>query len=460
MSRIATLRLLALSALLLSSLLASAAFAQTTPTASDQSAVQLLNNAVFMLIVVIVVIALLVIIGGIILVARLRQLDLITRDQRTRLAEIQALYKELQGARKRTESALTMITGKSAELSNTRQELDVSIREALARMTQAVALLPVGENQYRAQDYGGAFATYRRAAELDDNNPLVHYRAGYTSIHVNQLEQAMAHLNRTLDIDADFAPGRAALGYLYRRMGENHEGDERSRANLYDEAERYLNEALMHSRRLLDEDGEAWVATLAGVYRRRRQYDQAIKLYGEASEITPFSSYPYAALALVYADKNDYAQMFKNYERVEWRSRNEISARPTNPWGHANLLLARLALGREDKLVEEEFTLAFLSLPKEGAFILPTLVSSLRRLEWALASAEQPGRAERVSHLLQRISRLTSSKGKEAVQATQVMRRTDSVRAARESDARRATGTQSTSAARTEKSSVDFNDWD
>jgi tetratricopeptide (TPR) repeat protein len=430
-------------------------------TPSDQSAVQLLNNAVFMLIVVIVVIALLVIIGGIILVARLRQLDLITRDQRTRLAEIQALYKELQGARKRTENALTMISGKSAELNNTRQELDVSIREALARMTQAVALLPVGENQYRAQDYGGAFATYRRAAELDDNNPLVHYRAGYTSIHVNQLEQAMAHLNRALDIDADFAPGRAALGYLYRRMGENHEGDERSRTNLYDEAERYLNEALMNSRRLLDEDGEAWMATLAGVYRRRRQYDQAIKLYSEASEITPFSSYPYAALALVYADKNDYAQMFKNYERVEWRSRNEVSARPTNPWGHANLLLARLALGREDRLVEEEFTLAFLSLPKEGTFIMPTLVASLRRLEWALTSAEQPGRAERVSHLIQRINRLTGSKGKQDIQSTYVMRKTtDSLRAVRASDPQRPTDTQSASAARSEKSSDRFDDWD
>jgi tetratricopeptide (TPR) repeat protein len=254
---------------------------------------------------------------------------------------------------------------------------------------------------------------------MDDSNPLVHYRVGYTSIQVNQLERAMRHLNRALDIAPEFPPALAALGYLYRRLAENQEGDEKARAHLLDEAERHLQDGLSRSRYLLDEDGEAWMATLAGVYRRRRQYDQAIKVYMDAAEITPFASYPYASIALVYADKGDYSHMLKNYERVEWRSRNEISARPTNPWGHANLLLARLALGRDEKLVEEEFTLTFLSLPKESAFIVSTLVASLRRLEWALASSGQAGRAERTSQLIQRIERLDPGA---ATRSTQVMR--------------------------------------
>lgn len=395
--------------------------AQDPNTVILEQSVAILNSVQTTMIIVVLIIAVLVLVGGLVTFMRLRQLDRIAREQRTKLAEMHALYRELQGARKRTENALNMLSGKSDELNNTRFEIDATLKDALARMTQAVALLPMGETQYRAQDYGGALETYRRAAEMDEGNPLVHYRAGYTATQVNQLDRAMQHLNRALDIDPEFAPALAALGYLYRRLAEVQESDEKARTHLLNEAERYLREALTQQRRLLDEDGEAWMGTLAGVYRRRRQFDQAIKVYTEATEITPFASYPYASIALVYADKGDHTQMIKNYERVEWRARNEISARPTNPWGHANLLLARLALGRDEKLIEEEFTLTFLSLPKDVAFVMMTLVSSLRRLEWALSSAGHPSRAERVALLMRRIERLEPG----AIQTTQILRSSD-----------------------------------
>ena len=96
-------------------------------------------------------------------------------------------------------------------------------------------------------------------------------------------------------------------------------------------------------------------------------------------------------------------------------------------------MLARLALGRDDKLVEEEFTLTFLSLPKDAAFIVPTLTNALRRLEWALASGGQPGRAERVAHLMQRIERLQLNADR--ITSTQIMRAPN--------EAARATGTLS-----------------
>jgi tetratricopeptide (TPR) repeat protein len=418
-----TKRILVLNALCILLLTAGTAHAQQSAGNDLASALAILNNVQSLMIIVIVVIGLMVLAGGFLAYMQIRQLQRVAREQRSKLAEIQALYRELQGARKRTENALANISGQSAELSNARGQIDATLRDALSRMTQAVALLPIGENQYRSQDYGGALATYLRSAELDDDNPLVQYRAGYTSIQVNQLDRAMQHLNRALDVDPQFAPAQAALGYLYRRLAENPELDEHQRTNLFNEAERYLTDALKVSRRLMDEDGEAWMGSLAGVYRRRRQFDQALKYYSEAAEITPFASYPRVSMALVYADKGEYTQMFKNFERVEWRARNEVSARPTNPWGHANLLLARLALGRDDKLIEEEFTLTFLSLPRDGAFIVPTLAGSVRRLEWALASAGHPGRAERVAHLMQRIERLDSSASRGSTTSTQIMRK-------------------------------------
>ncbi len=386
------------------------------------NALALLNSVQSLMIVVIVVIALLVMAGGFFAYLQIRQLQRVMREQRSKLAEVQALYRELQGARRRTENALANISGQSAELSTARGQIDATVRDALSKMAQSVALLPVGENQYRAQDYSGALATYARAAELDDDNPLVQYRAGYMSIQLNQLNRAMQHLNRALDVDPEFVPAQAALGYLYRRLAEAQELDDRQRDGLYDEAERYLTDALRRSRRLMDEDGEAWMGTLAGVYRRRRQFEQALRFYTEATEITPFASYPYASIALVYADKGEYPQMYKNFERVEWRARHEVASRPTSPWGHANLMLARLALGRDDKLVEEEFTLTFLSMPKDAVFILPTLTNALRRLEWALASSGQPTRAERVAHLMQRIERLGTSRERITSTSTQIMR--------------------------------------
>jgi tetratricopeptide (TPR) repeat protein len=446
-----TRRNLCLIALLLILMSIGVTQAQDAAESDLTGALALLNSVQSLMIVVIVVIALLVMAGGFFAYMQIRRLQTVMREQRSKLAEVQALYRELQGARKRTENALANISGQSAELSHTRGQIDASMRDAVARMTQAVALLPVGEKQYQAQDYVGALSTFLRAVELDDDNPLTHYRAGYTSIQLNQLDRAMQHLNRALDIDPEFAPAQAALGYLYRRLAESQDLDERQRDGLYTEAERYLTDALKASRRLMDEDGEAWMGSLAGVYRRRRQYEQAIRYYMEAAEITPFASYPYASIALVSADKSDYTQMYKNFERVEWRARNETSSRPTNPWGHANLLLARLALGRDDKLIEEEFTLTFLSLPKESAFIVPTLTNSLRRLEWALASSNQPSRAEKVARLMQRIERLGAGTDRITTTSTQIMRApvdnirsTSQVASARNGGAqpKRETGTQ------------------
>jgi tetratricopeptide (TPR) repeat protein len=418
--------------------------AAQAPTETDlTSAVAILNNITTTIIVLLVVIGVLVLLGGLFLFTWLRRLDKNNKDLRQRVGELVAAYRELQNARKRIDGQLSDLhLPRTPEPTiGSTLELETDVRETMGRMAQAVALLPIGAAQYEAQDYLSALATYRQAADLGEDNPLAHYRAGYINIQVNQLDRAMGHLNHALDIDPNFTSARATLGYLYRRMAEGEGLEDHIRANLLDEAERHLSDALSQNRRLTDEDGEAWVATLAGVYRRRRQYDLAVRSYAEAAEYTPFSSYPYAALALVFADKNDHDQMFKQYERVEWRSRNEVASRPTSPWGHINLLLARLALGRDGKLVEEAFTLTFLSLPKGAAFVLPTLTSSLRRMEWALAGAGHQGRAERVAGLIQRIQRLEESQSPHSTQvlrASDVARATDAVR--RVNNGKRATG--------------------
>src|SRR5690606_30924131 len=130
--------------------------------------------------------------------------------------------------------------------------------------TLALALLPLGERQYRAQDLKGAADTYLRALALDDDNPLIHYRLGYVYVQSGQLEEAEYHLNRALEIDPQFWLAMAALGYVYRRIGDKlPPGLERDQT--LNKAEAYLLDALRQSPKLVDDDSESWWGSLGGL---------------------------------------------------------------------------------------------------------------------------------------------------------------------------------------------------
>ncbi|MCA9909643.1 MAG: hypothetical protein KC519_13395, partial [Anaerolineae bacterium] len=76
---------------------------------------------------------------------------------------------ELQKARERFEQE---IETKERELDEMKESLEATIANSaslqhreLSQATLALSLLPLGERQYRAQDFQGAMDTYRRAIE-------------------------------------------------------------------------------------------------------------------------------------------------------------------------------------------------------------------------------------------------------------------------------------------------------
>ena len=294
---------------------------------------------------------------------------------------------ELREARVRFEADLKQ---RSQELDNLRTELERANRaqrEHASRASLALSLLPAGDRQYRAQDYQGALDTFRRALELDDENPTTHYRLGYIYTQSGELELAEKHLTRSLELDPEFASSLAALGYVYRRMGDQMEAG-LERDIIYNQAEEKFLKALQRIHKLMDEDGESWWGSLGGLYRRRGQVDQAIHAYEQCAIVTPQSSYPFSNLALLFANKGEIKRMREMYVRVEELAFAEVQAQVDNYWAYADLLVSRLALGKTEA-AQDTLRGVFSTSPPESPYTLTSLVETLERLAQVLPADER-----------------------------------------------------------------------
>ena len=308
---------------------------------------------------------------------------------------------ELQEARKLFEDEITTsrerlekdTAQKEAELNALRSEL----KDSTGKATLALSFLPLGDRQYKAGDFKGAMELFKRALELDRNNPIIHYRLGYVYTQAGQLDDAERHLKLALDIEKDFAPALAVLGYTYRRMAERmDEGHERDM--LQNQAEQLLQRALALSPRLVDDDGESWWGSLGGLYRRRGQIDQAIRAYTQAGEVTPNSSYAFSNLALLYMQQGNRNKMIETYRKVEELAIGEVQSDPDNYWANADLLTSRLAL---DKYEEAQKALQglFVTAPLDSSWALDSQMDTMSRLALAL----EPEKAAIVREFIERI---------------------------------------------------------
>ncbi|MFN8377703.1 MAG: tetratricopeptide repeat protein [Anaerolineae bacterium] len=261
-------------------------------------------------------------------------------------AEIEAARQEV---RSEVEAAKVQL---DAEMARRQQELESlresaqAVRNEASRARLASALLPLGEQQYRAADLTGAIATYERALELDDRNPVTYYRLGYVYNRIGQFDRALDQLAAALDIDKDFMPAKAAIGYTYRRMAEALPEGDNQRELLFSEAEHRLRDALNQQPTLMDDDGESWWGSLGGLYKRRNQKELAKDAYRRACKVTPHSSYPFMNLAVLEMKDGNRDAMMRAFQHVERVARAETQAQAGNYYGLADLMTAQLALGK------------------------------------------------------------------------------------------------------------------
>jgi tetratricopeptide (TPR) repeat protein len=329
-------------------------------------------------------------------------LRLVTAQQeltRTRDQVLKQLADALAEQRAQTEALRRELETLAAETTaGLRAESEQRAREQKESMI-ANALIRLGERQYRAGDHSGALQTMRRAAELDANNPDVHYRLGYIYEKSGIYDRAEYHLKHALEIDAEFAPARAALGLVYRRQAQALTGLEREEK--LDEAAREIRSALRHIEHLVDEDGESWWGTLGGLYRRRGQVEAAIDAYRRAAEITPDSSYPLVNLALLYLATGDRASMMETFQRAERAARSKVTQHPSDSYAHADLLTTLIALEQDEEA--EAIAAQFIALAPTPARIADE-ADTLERLAQIL-----PDRAGRISRFVARLREAASA---------------------------------------------------
>lgn len=258
----------------------------------------------------------------------------------------------------------------------------------------------LGESQLKAQNFVGALDMYKKAAEVDDSDAFLHERLGYIYTQVGTMEalrEAEKHLKRALELNPQSAPALAQLGFVYSRMGKLMP-DGAERETILDDAEASILKALEISPSLLDEEGESWWGPLGGVYRRRGKLDEAIKAYKRAAEIKP-RSYPFNNLALLYMQKKDRAAMQQTYQLAEQLALREMQNQGGNYWYYADVLVARLALGKTQD-AEESLSMVLLTVPSDGTDRLQSLLGTLNQLADVLDTPQ----AEQIQRFAERIS--------------------------------------------------------
>lgn len=271
-----------------------------------------------------------------------------------------------------------------SQLNESRQQL-INEQKNMAAMQSkwqdallALSSLPLGDQQYKAGNLIGANDIYNRALSKYEQTAIINYYLGNVHTRLGNLDKAEEHLKIALDIDSEMLEAVAALGFVYRRQGENLSGDEKTKK--FWEAEKNLRDALEASPNLVDSEGESWWGSLGGLYRRSNRLDEAIMAYEKADKVTPHSSYPTNNLALLYLSIGNFTTMLKKYHQSEYLAAREAAAGLTNYWGYADLLTARLAIGADESKIQDAFEWLLKIIPSGAISELDGLIDTLEKL--------------------------------------------------------------------------------
>ena len=113
------------------------------------------------------------------------------------------------------------------------------------------ALCKLGVVNLRLKDPAAAVETFRRAVELDANNPYAHRMLGFSFMSLGNLADAEKNVSQAVELSPADAKSQLLLGIIHNRLGRKNEAESHYKAAISADpilSEPYYNLALLCSR--------------------------------------------------------------------------------------------------------------------------------------------------------------------------------------------------------------------
>lgn len=165
------------------------------------------------------------------------------RDRKTVEGAIGGLSRELEGYDMAAKKAFF-----SGRLLPARELYELSVE---ANPGDTSSLCKLGVVQLRLEDLVSATESFRRATEIDANNPYAHRMLGYSQLKISDLAGAEQSLRTAVELSPDDAAAHHLLGRVYYRQGRLPEAESAFRASVAADPsknEPYFNLAVLCAR--------------------------------------------------------------------------------------------------------------------------------------------------------------------------------------------------------------------
>jgi hypothetical protein len=187
------------------------------------------------------------------------------------------------------------------------------------------------------------------------SDPTAHvlYLAGALEIQdAENKEDGTKKLQQALDKDRDSLSIQGALGVALRRKALKYPAKSAEREGLLYKALGFLLTALAQNFYLIDLQNESFWGPVAGTYRDLGNLPRAIEAYQKAQRVTPYSSYPFGNLYLLYLQTNELDKAKEMAKKTIDLAERELEKEPYGYYQRMDIAMAYTAFldeGSSDK---------------------------------------------------------------------------------------------------------------
>lgn len=224
------------------------------------------------------------------------------------------------------------------------------VAEQSRRVAQAFGLGMLASRQVDMGNWKAALEIYLSAAELNPEDRVVNYFIGDLYLRLGKAREGISYLERARQ-GSKFSSAEASYAYALRLLADEDRIRDSQRAR-YQDVEKILKNVYKDDPYLLDISGESVFGTLASLYRRIGDIEQAIEWYEHAHRVTPKDTYPLNNLAILYYRHRpqERAKALEYFQEARTKGLRTLHQDVQNYWVLFDLITAEIALEEADYL--------------------------------------------------------------------------------------------------------------